>query len=252
MRRLATPYGNSVDLHCHLLPAVDDGPKTVAESLAYAAEIVRTGTTTVVATPHLERVDVTTLGDRVADLRQAFAEERIQLDVLVGGELKPESIGRMSDRELRIVAQGPPHARWILLEAPFRGLIDAAFHEGCSELHARGFDLLIAHPERSRDVSSGGLEALRPLLFAGDAVAMNIGPLSGFEGAARAAAARQLLDMKMATILATDAHPPLRPNTLEMGRRALVNAGVPSSTAWSMTSSIPARMLSQGLPARWS
>src|SRR4029079_2124231 len=42
------------DLHCHLLPGVDDGPSTLDESLAYAAAAVAAGTTTIIAPPHVE------------------------------------------------------------------------------------------------------------------------------------------------------------------------------------------------------
>src|SRR3954453_16691183 len=41
------------DLHCLLLPGVDDGPSTMAESLEYAATAAAAGTTTIVAPPHL-------------------------------------------------------------------------------------------------------------------------------------------------------------------------------------------------------
>jgi tyrosine-protein phosphatase YwqE len=61
------------DLHCHLLPGVDDGPRTMAESLEYAAGAVAAGTTTIVATPHVELVDVAQLPDRVRTLRAAAA-----------------------------------------------------------------------------------------------------------------------------------------------------------------------------------
>ena len=103
-----------MDLHCHLLPGVDDGPETLDETLAYARAAVAAGTTTIVATPHVELVDVRELPDRVDEVRAALAAERIDLRVEVGGELKPESIPHLDAEELEILAHGPPGARWLL------------------------------------------------------------------------------------------------------------------------------------------
>jgi protein-tyrosine phosphatase len=88
-----------VDLHCHLLPGVDDGPRTLDESVAYARAAVAAGTELIVATPHIEVVDVAELPDRVEEVRAALAAEGIDLSVEVGGELKPQSL-HLSDAEL--------------------------------------------------------------------------------------------------------------------------------------------------------
>ena len=157
------------DLHCHLLPGVDDGPSTMEESLDYAMTAVASGTERIVATPHVERVDVQELPDRVHELRAALALERIPLTVEVGGELKPRSVSRLSDDELDVIAHGPPGRRWLLYEVPFRG-IDDAFVDGARELRARGYGLVCAHPERSQGLLEGGLAALEPVLAAGAVV----------------------------------------------------------------------------------
>src|SRR5687767_9929431 len=136
------------DLHCHVLPGVDDGPRTMAESVAYAAAAAAAGTGAVVATPHVELVDVPELPERVAELEDALRAEGVALDVHVGGELKPMSVGALSQAELEIIAHGPGGARWLLYEAPFHGL-DDEFRAGARELRERGFGLLLAHPERS-------------------------------------------------------------------------------------------------------
>ena len=230
-----------VDLHCHLLPGVDDGPRTIDESVAYARDAVARGTRTIVATPHAELVDVAELPERVAALRAVLAEEGIDLDVRVGGELKPESVGVLSQRELETVAHGPQGARWVLYEVPFRG-VDEPFLAGAAELRERGFGLLLAHPERSRGLLDSGLEALGPELHAGARLASNVGPLIGAEGAERERAARHLLEEGLVHLVATDAHPPRRPYTLDLARGALPG-GLDG-----LTGTNAARLLAQGLP----
>ena len=237
------------DLHCHLLPAVDDGPDTMAESLAYAAEAVAAGTTTIVATPHVEAVDVAELSDRVDELKAALAREGIDLDVRRGGELKPFSIPELTDADLELVAHGPPGARWLLYEVPFHGP-DDEFVAGAHELRDRGFGLLLAHPERSRGmVDGGGLAVIEGLVAGGAAVAANTGPLIGREGTDRRRAAEHLLNRCVPTVLATDAHAPSRPYTLAMAAEAAERVTGRADRARRLAVEAPARLLADGLSA---
>ncbi len=230
-----------VDLHCHLLPGVDDGPRSMGESLAYARDAVARGTRTIVATPHVELVDVAELPGRVAALRRELEREGIDLDVQVGGELKPESVGVLSHDELETIAHGPQGARWVLYEVPFGG-VDEPFLAGAAELRERGFGLLLAHPERSRGLLDGGLDALAPELRAGALLASNVGPLIGAEGPERERAARHLLGEGLVHLVATDAHPPRRPYTLDLAWDAL------PGRVDGLTGANAARLLAQGLP----
>jgi len=231
-----------VDLHCHLLPGVDDGPATMDETVAYARAARAAGTGTITATPHVEQVVVAELPDRVHEVRAALAAEGIDLRVEVGGELKPESVGALSQDELETIAHGPPGARWLLYEVPFSG-VDDAFLAGAEELRARGFGLLLAHPERSRGVLDHGLTALEAELGRGGALLeVNVGPLTGHESEERRAAALHIVERGLAAVVATDAHPPLRPYLLA---DAAPLAGDHASTA------APARLLEAGLsPSR--
>lgn len=232
----------AVDLHCHLLPAVDDGPATLDESIAYARAAAAAGTGTIVATPHVEQVDVRSLPERVDEVRRALAAEGVDLRVEVGGELKPESIGALGQEELEIIAHGPPGARWLLYEVPFRG-VDDAFLEGARELRERGFGLLLAHPERSRAILEEGLDRLDPLIRDGALVAANVGPLSGRESEPRWLAARHILERGTVDVVATDAHPPRRPYQLRDVAQMTGDAQA------RLTSGTPARLLREGIPA---
>jgi protein-tyrosine phosphatase len=235
-----------VDLHCHILPGVDDGARTLDESVAYARVAAAAGTRVVVATPHVEQVVVDELPERVAELRATLAREGVALDVRVGGELKPESVCALSDAELETIAHGPPDARWVLFEVPFEG-VDAAFLDGARELRRRGFGLLLAHPERSRDILESGLPAVERLVAEGALVAANVDPLQGGEGHERARAAVALLRRGRPAVLVTDAHPPWRPFTLAMGRAAVEAATARPDLARRLTADGPARLLAEGL-----
>jgi protein-tyrosine phosphatase len=235
------------DLHCHALPGVDDGPATMDESVAYAAAAVASGTTTIVATPHVELVHVRELPERVDALRAALAEAGVSLDVRCGGELKPFSIPSLSDGDLDVIAHGPPDARWLLYEVPFHGA-DEEFVAGARELRDRGFGLLLAHPERSRGmVDGGGVAVIESLMRDGALVAANAGPLLGREGAQRRRAAELLLRRGIPAVVATDAHPPVRPYTLAMAAGAASEAGGRPELGRRLAAETPARLLAEGL-----
>jgi protein-tyrosine phosphatase len=237
------------DLHCHVLPGVDDGPETMDESLAYAAAAVAAGTRTIVATPHVELVDVAELPERVEELRAALAAEGVDLDVRCGGELKPFSIPSLCDPDLDLIAHGPPGARWLLYEVPFHGA-DDEFVAGARELRARGFGLLLAHPERSRDmVDGGGLAVIERLLRDGAAVAANTGPLLGREGGDRRRSAEHLLRRCIPTVVATDAHAPSRPYTLAQAAEAVERVTGRPDLARRLAAEAPARLLAEGVGA---
>src|SRR4051794_41680071 len=95
------------------------------ESLDYAMTAVASGTERIVATPHVERVDVRELPDRVDELRAALAQERIPLTVEVGGEIKPRSGSRLTHHELDVLAHVPPGACLVLSEVTVRWTDDA-------------------------------------------------------------------------------------------------------------------------------
>jgi protein-tyrosine phosphatase len=238
-----------VDLHCHLLPGVDDGPDSLDETVAYAAAAAAAGTTTIVATPHVEVVDLAELPDRVQEVRDALRDAGVALHVEVGGELKPQSIGDLDGDDLEVIAHGPPGARWLLYEVPFDGAGDE-FVAGARELRARGFGLLLAHPERSRGmVDGGGLAVIERLVADGAAVAANTGPLVGREGTERRRAAEHLLNRCVPTVLATDAHAPSRPYTLAMAVEAAERVTGRADRARRLAVDAPARLLADGLTA---
>jgi protein-tyrosine phosphatase len=234
-----------IDLHCHLLPGVDDGPESLAESLDYALTASREGTERIVATPHVEQVEVAELPERVRALREALADEGIELAVDCGGELKPYSIPSLSDEELEVIAHGAPGRRWVLLEVPFRGLGDDLV-AGVDELRRRGFGALLAHPERASRFRDS-IPVLREQVERGAGVQMNVGPLTGEESPVREDAARRLLRTGLPSALATDAHPPGRPYTLRQGRELAVEGGTSAADAARLVDEGPRRLLGDGL-----
>ena len=109
--------GGRADIHFHLLPGVDDGPRSMEESVELARLAEAEGTRTIVATPHVrpDQVnDVSDLPERTRAVRERLAREGIHVAVEVGAELGHMMVARMLAEELETVALGPPGRRWLL------------------------------------------------------------------------------------------------------------------------------------------
>jgi len=242
---------NRTDLHLHVLPGVDDGPADLSEALALAADAVRDGTTTAVATPHIRPgyvVDVSELPDRVAELQDALVREGIPLRLQVGGELAHGMVDRLSDYELETIAQGPAGARWILLEAPFFGF-GPAFHDAAGELRERGFNVLIGHPERSARLGED-LASLRHEILYGSALQVNVWTIAGRHGEEARDIALRLVREGMATVVASDAHADWRRPMISRAIADLEHAGIDKMTVRALAVTGPRRLLEAGLRRR--
>ena len=152
-----------VEIHFHALPGLDDGPSTIDESVALLRAAAADGTGTVVATPHVRSdfvTDVRDLDERVRKLQCAAFAAGLGTDLRRGAELGHEMVWRLTQRELETLAQGPPDARWMLVETPFKPF-DDFFHAATDELRDRDFEVVMAHPERSADAALDGFRGLR-------------------------------------------------------------------------------------------
>jgi protein-tyrosine phosphatase len=240
---------HTVDLHFHLLPGVDDGPAEMGDSIELARLAVAQGTGTVVATPHVRSdffTDVPSLPERLDEVRRALTAEGIVLELLCGGELGHDMVGRLSQSELETIAQGPPGARWLLVETPFEG-VDEAFHGATAELRDRGFGVLVAHPERSADAALDGSAGLRYELAAGSRAQLNALSLTGDHGEDACSAAWELISEGLIDVVASDAHGPSRPPALTLARRTMLEVGISSRVAESLIGSAPHRLLAAGI-----
>lgn len=240
---------SAADLHFHLLPGVDDGPSDVGGSVELARAAAADGTGTVVATPHVRSDCVTApleLRDRVEAVRAAIAEAGVELEVRSGGEVAHEMVERLRHDELEALAQGPPGARWILLETPF-GAIGEDFHAASRELRERGFGVVLAHPERGADAALCDAAGLRRELAAGSLAHVNAMSLAGGHGEDAEVAAIALVAQGRVTVVASDAHGPTRPPALAIARWAMRDRGVPARVAYGLTTSATRRLLTHGV-----
>jgi protein-tyrosine phosphatase len=210
-----------LDLHCHILPGVDDGAASLDESLAMARFCVADGITHVVATPHCHRHCRLLRADilpHVARLNDALAGAGVALAILPGSEVQvtDSTVYRREFEAGRYCNLGDSPA-FTLLEFnwnPEQYPADAA--ELVGWLRDRGTTPIIAHPER-HGFFGDDPGRLRALVEAGAWLQVTVDSLLGNHGPTPRTSGEALLRTYSGAVLATDAHNPGRCSGLSAG-----------------------------------
>lgn len=194
-----------IDLHCHVLPALDDGPQSLAEALAMARIAVNTGTTTLVATPHIDthwRVSPQEIRPRAQSLSRSLREEGIELEVATGGEIALSRYVDLGEEELEQLRLGG--GPYLLLECPLSPTA-GDFDVLLTRLRSRGESIVLAHPERS-PLFQKEPERLVKLLDEGLLCSITAGSIRGEFGGRARLLAIELLRNRLVHNVASDCH----------------------------------------------
>jgi protein-tyrosine phosphatase len=154
-----------IDLHCHILDAIDDGARDADDSVGMARQAEADGIEAVCATPHIRHdhdVRIEELAGRVRGLNARLEQELVAVRILQGGEVAETAVEGLSAEELARVALGG--GNWILLE-PAPGPLGDSLLRRVSHLNERGYRALVAHPERH--LSADMFERMVALVAAG-------------------------------------------------------------------------------------
>jgi protein-tyrosine phosphatase len=195
-----------IDLHCHMLPGIDDGAKTLADALAMARIAVTDGITVTACTPHIYpgMYENTTAGIReaVAALASELATAGIPLSLTVGTDahLTPELFGRLSAGTAPTLGG----TRYFLLEPPHH-VEPPRFDQQIDRFLAAGYVPLITHPERLTWID-GRYEKFIRAARRGAWLQVTSGSLTGDFGSDARYWGEKLVDEGWVHILATDAH----------------------------------------------
>jgi len=236
-----------IDLHAHVLPAVDDGPRAVEGSLALARAAVAAGTTELAATPHVTWELPTTSSAVRAGVRALQGEldaAGIPLRLHPGAELAVSKAVDLDDAELAALRLGG--GEWLLVECPLRASA-AGFERAALHLQTRGHRVVLAHPERS-PVLQRDPAKLAALVAEGMLAQVTAGSLVGAFGGTVERFALDLVEAGLVHLVASDAHDAVRrpPGLLEELRAADAELpGLLDRAAW-MTSEVPRAILAGG------
>jgi protein-tyrosine phosphatase len=199
-----------LDLHCHILPGVDDGAASLDEALALARFCVQDGITHVVATPHCHRHCRLLRHDvlpHVARLTEALARAGVPLVILPGSEIQvTDSAAYRRDFEAGLYCHLGDGRTFTLLEFNWKAeMYPADAEELVAWLRARGMTPIVAHPER-HGFFTAKPERLQALVAAGAWLQITVDSLLGNHGRDPEASGEELLRAYRDVVLATDAH----------------------------------------------
>lgn len=198
-----------IDLHCHIIPWVDDGADNAEAACLMAEHALRNGVKTIVATPHSNLHGACrnfygpSYEKRFALFRALLRQHKIDLEVLPGAEVFIDSMDtvRYIDSHELVTLN---HSRYLLVEFEFSS--SGSFISSALESIAkRGLIPVVAHPERYAAVQRKPMLAAR-WFEKGYILQLNKGSILGRLGSGAERASLELLRCGIAHVIASDAH----------------------------------------------
>ena len=194
-----------IDLHCHLLPGVDDGPRDLSGTLAVAEKLAEIGFSQVCATPHFPWMNRYFGADELQKVREEASEHllkhNVSLTLIEGAEHHSQVV-------LELLQSGGlisyPRGDTFLMEFPFSGLppryLDLLFR-----IEVKGKKPVIAHVERYPEVQDdpGVVELMKQK---GCYVLINLSSLAGAWSRPAQQVARELLRSDLVDAASSDLH----------------------------------------------
>jgi len=197
-----------IDIHCHILPEIDDGASDVEESLKMARFAQEDGVRTIIATPHVFRPpfiqeNLFVIQEKWSEFSVLLKSNNIQVELLLGSEV--HFVHNLIDvLKINYPYFGLNRGSYTIVEFPsnhvFSGVKQLFF-----ELTSRGLNLIIAHPERN-SVFIRDPALLYDLIKMGVYTQANSGSFSSFYGTRTQEAAYRFLEWNFYHFLASDSH----------------------------------------------
>ena len=237
-----------IDLHCHLLPGIDDGAADLSESLAMAEMAVEDGIGVIACTPHIFPGLYQNAGPGI---RGAIASLQAELDRrgILLGLVEGADIQLASDMLADLRAGALPTlngSRYFLFEPPHH-TAPALLERTVFEIHAAGYEPIITHPERLSWIETD-YPIIKRLFDGGIWMQITAGSVTGAFGRRAVYWSERLLDEGMVHILATDAQNCRRRTPILSRARDIIALRVGDEAALSMVSIRPRGILDDQPP----
>ncbi|MFZ2171868.1 MAG: CpsB/CapC family capsule biosynthesis tyrosine phosphatase [Methylococcaceae bacterium] len=198
-----------IDLHCHLLPGIDDGPKTLQEALRMAEYAVEQGIQRSVLTPHIQPGcydnDIDSIQAAYQAFQTALDDHFIPLKISMAAEVRvcAELPQMISQNKIPFIGFWE-NKKVLLLEFP-HDHIPVGADKLVAWLIARDIIPLIAHPERNQAVLRQP-DKIMPFIHIGCLLQVTASSVTGLFGTASQQCALRLIEQNLVTVLASDAH----------------------------------------------
>jgi len=235
-----------IDIHCHLLPGIDDGPESLEQALEMARIAVANGIEAAHVTPHLHpgrwENDLPKIAAAVQGYRAALEKARIPLELGFAAEVRLDYEILPLIEAGRVPFLGTLEGYQVmLLEFP-HSHVPVGADKFVDWLIAHNIRPLIAHPERNKELMREPAK-LEPFMRAGCMLQVTADALAGGFGALCALRAREFLQHGWVSVIASDAHDTVdRPPRIAPGRDAAAKI-VGDEEAHRLTYGMPSRIV---------
>jgi Capsular polysaccharide biosynthesis protein len=193
-----------IDIHCHILNGVDDGPLKVSDSIRMVLEAESIGINTIVVTPHFHKdiYESEEVMERFLDLKSRTMDFGVEL--YLGYEVFLTT--GFQDIVIHKDKYSINKSKYLLFELPF-DIMPIGMDQSILKLHEENMVPILAHPERYMYLVRN-MEKFIDLANAGCLVQLDAGSIVGMYGSKVRSFAKQLIKMDMVQFVASDAHCP--------------------------------------------
>lgn len=203
------------DIHAHILPGVDDGPRSIEETFTIVREAAEVGVGKILCTPHVLADSPAAIRDLVVEVfdrvSNAAIVKQTGVELVLGAELMLHpDLPAVVQSNSRLTINGS--GKFALIEMPSFA-IPAYARSVLFDLQMRGTTPIWAHPERCKDVLSD-YRVLDTFINSGVLMQLNAGSLLGLYGWSVKRLAKKLLEKGMVHMCASDTH-----STNQVGKR---------------------------------
>lgn len=194
-----------IDIHCHILPGLDDGAQSLEDSLTMAKQAAKEGIETIIATPHLNqqydnRKQV--IVEKVAELNGALKKAGVNVKILPGQE--PRIYGEIIADYEKDEIQTLNGTHYLFIEFPSNH-VPKYSEKLLFDLQLKGLTPVIVHPERNSELMEHP-DVLYNLVEKGALTQVTASSLCGYFGKKIKTFSEQLIEANLTHFLASDAH----------------------------------------------
>ncbi len=231
-----------IDIHCHILPGIDDGPTEWEESLAMCEMAVRDGIRTIVATPHINNGQYSNSKEKILEKIEKLRErinDRLKLEILIGADthVSFDLIEQLQSKEIPTIN----NKNYILLELP-RDLLPPNLESLIFNIKVMGITPIITHVERTLWIKKH-FQVLKKFVGMGALLQITAMSVTGEFGRSAKQWSEKLLKENLVHIIASDGHsinrrPPLLSKALNV-----TSSIVGRDVAYAMVHDTPLRVI---------
>lgn len=193
-----------IDIHCHIIFGVDDGPSTIKDSVRMVLEAERLGVNKIIVTPHYNKnvYNPEKILENFYKIKSRIRD--FGVDLFLGYEVF--LVSSISDIYLQKDKYTLNKSKYLLFELPF-DIMPVNINETILKLHAEGIIPIIAHPERNMYFVRN-IQKFIDFIETGCLVQLDAASIVGTHGSSVKKFAKKLIDLNLVQFVASDAHKP--------------------------------------------